>query len=255
MGMKLSKSETIIGLPAVTARDIVAKHLSGGDWFYLKAVEYALQAEVCFEKKRGYKYIDYEAAAERAPALLAKMMEEGYVEKGETDTHEEYGKRQSYRPTDKGLDLSRVKFVKRMSRAKAIEQLQAFLDPVEAINVGEYVYVVTDVWLYGSLITDAADIGDVDLVYKTDWREGHCGYADHVQHNKARADTSGQNLDFYGVMRFGSVEIERILKDRRPHISLNGFVHHALHQMKGGYRQIVKDGVVLKDDIPQGDTK
>lgn len=103
MGRQLSINEIVFGLPAVTARDSMAKHLAGGDGFYLRAVEHALETEVCFERARGgFKRIDYEAAKEQAVVLLRKMIEEGYVEKGDVDNDDEHGERQSYIVTEKG---------------------------------------------------------------------------------------------------------------------------------------------------------
>lgn len=251
MGMQLSRNEIVFGLPAVTARNIMAKHLAGCDWFYLGAVEQALETEVCFERGRGgFKRIDYKAAKEQAPVLLQKMIEEGYVEKGEVDNDREHGERQSYAVTEKGHELSRVRFIKRMTRSKAIEQLRAFIERVEAVNAGEYTKIVTDVWLYGSMITDAEDIGDVDVTIKLAQRPGHCGYPSHKAHNDARAKASGKNLSFFEELYFGENEVTTFLKDRRPHISINGFTHGCLDEIRDGYRQIVKDGVVLWDAIP-----
>ncbi len=100
------------------------------------------------------------------------------------------------------------------------------------------------------MITDAQVVGDVDVTIKLDQRPGHCGYPSYQAHNEARAKASGKNLDFYAKLFFGDNEVTMFLKDRRPHISINGFTHGCLDDIRDGHRQIVKGGVVLWEQIP-----
>jgi hypothetical protein len=51
------------------------------------------------------------------------------------------------------------------------------------------------------------------------------------------------------MINFGDTEIERILKDRKAVISLNAFRSRQLAEIKGGYLQIVRNGIVLGDNI------
>lgn len=182
-------------------------------------------------------------AEDDAKWMLPELIKAGYVEMVQVEG-------EAYRLTEKGKELARAKFVKRIPREKAIEQLWAFLDRVGSINAGQYASVVKDVWLYGSLITDAADVGDVDLICLLEHRGGHCGYDSYVEHSIARANASGQVLDYYGKLRFGSKEVFTVLKDRRAYLSINAFDPAQLDDIAGGYVQIVENGNVLTEAVP-----
>jgi hypothetical protein len=260
MGLHLSRSETVFGLPAVSARDLIVHLGNSGNSFDTDEIKYALQT--FYRKARRDPWpsnADVSKAEREAPRLLARMVSEGHVEPFRYDKEDRARlarqNRQpptdSWRLTEKGRELARVKFIKRMTRAKAVAELQAFIERVEHINSpdAEYAYIIWNAWLYGSLITDATDIGDVDLIYETDFRKGHCGYGSVVKHSIARAKSSGKELDYSGMLNYGSNEIARILKDRRPAVSLNAFCHFQLAEIKGGYFQIIKHGRVLGEII------
>ncbi len=260
MGLHLSRAETVFGLPAVSARDLIVHLGNGGDSFGTDEIKCAL--ETFYRKARRDPWpsrADVSKAKREAPRLLSRMVAEGYVEPFRYDkedhAHLARQNRQppadSWRLSDKGRELARVKFIKRMTRAKAVAELQAFIERVEHINSpdAEYAYIIYNAWLYGSLITDATDIGDIDLIYETEFRKGHCGHGTVVEHSIARAKAAGKDLDFSGMLNYGGNEVARILKDRRPAVSLNAFVHFQLSEIKGGYLQIIKDGRVLADAI------
>lgn len=251
MGLHLSRTDTIFGWPAVPGRDLIIHIGHTGSTFDIDDMRSAL--ETSYRKARGEKCPsngDAFKARREAPRLLSRLVAEGYVEPDKEDLQTAAG---SWKLTKKGAALARVKFVKRMTRAKAVAELQGFIERVEHINsaAAEYVYTIENAWLYGSLITDAIDIGDVDLIYQTEARRGHCGHKNIVNHSRARAKASGRSLDYRGQLNYGDNEIERILKDRRPVVSLNAYVYQQLAQIEGGYLQIVRDGLVLEDVIEQ----
>jgi predicted nucleic acid-binding protein len=181
------------------------------------------------------------AAEHDAKWILPELVTEGYVRRT--------GDGGEYKITEKGKELARAKFIKRIPRSNAVEQLRAFLDRVDIVNAGQYANIVREVWLYGSLITDATDVGDVDLICLLEHRRGHCGFRTYVDHSIARAKDSGRVLNYIGKLKYGSTEVMNFLQDRRVYLSINAFDPAQLEEIKGGYLQIVKDGVVLKDAI------
>jgi hypothetical protein len=248
MGLHLSRTDTVFGRPAVSGRNLIVQLYNSGNFFDTRTIKFAL--------RENYSR---SAAESEAPKLLTRLVAEGYVEPfkydSDDDAHLAKQNKQppadSWRLTEKGRELARVKFIKRMTREKAVAELQAFIQRVEHINSpdAEYVYIINNAWLYGSLITDAADIGDIDLIYETEFRKGHCGYGSVRNHILARAEASGRDLDYSGMINFGDTEIERILKDRKAVISLNAFRSRQLAEIKDGYLQIVRNGIVLGDNI------
>ncbi|UWM76645.1 hypothetical protein N1937_05240 [Rhizobium sp. WSM4643] len=248
MGLQLSRTETVIGLPAVTARDIIKIVGNSGDRFFLPDVERALEVKVCFKEEYGRKYPDHEAARLQAPALLSKMIQEGYVAEDGLHQSEQWGERMGYKLTNKGGDLARVKFVKRISQAQGLKLLNDFLDRVRQVNDPDspYVFYVKNAWLYGSMLdADAADIGDVDLVVeclmKDKFQPGQ-----RIEACEARAEAVGRNVSGVHALYFCCDEVKVFLKARKAHLSLDGFTVENIHEIKDGVLPLVVDGVVPK---------
>jgi len=189
--MKLDRNSSIAGLPAVTVRDVLR---------YLGRLSMAVEG---FAHRLG---ID----RAKAETWIADMVKLGWLEPGD------YG--DDFRVTAKGAGLATAMFIKRISRAKADEIVRDMLDRADGINANpDYVYRIADISAFGSYVTDAPELGDLDLVVTLAFKKEKGGI---VEANMARAAASGrQSLSYFERQYFGEIEVQRALKARSPYIT------------------------------------
>lgn len=140
------------------------------------------------------------------------MIAAGYV------VHDE--RKKAFLLTDLGSQLSNAMFAARISRARAEELLRAFLERVEAVNLrDELTHRVVAVRVFGSYLSEAADLGDIDLAVALEPRR-----SSHVEESLERAQNSGKSVRNYLEMLFyGENEVRQFLKKRHPHISIHAY--------------------------------
>jgi hypothetical protein len=236
MGMNLTKTDVICGLSASTARDLL--HRLGWNFdaaYFREAVTFVITRH-----QHKHPSVQEVETAKIAPGLLAAFVEAGFAVEAQPG---------EYETTKAGRELANSTFLKRMPRKEALAKLRGFMDRVRDINsdASPYMVYVQNAWLYGSLITDAPDIGDIDLIVETKvWPR----ISSTLEFAEARIKTLGKSPQTLDAYAFCWSEVTKELKGRQPHIQLNGFSHYQLHEITGGYRQIVKDGVLLMDALP-----
>jgi len=195
--MKLDSNSTIGGQPVKVVRDLLRRH-GGGSYISVERIAEHLQknwwhtfAEDLFTRgvinrdTRNYARSDWMSRKGphwltkhhgvrvpkmpdfRAPAraLVGYLLAEGYIERAAESGGRDGGA--SYTSTIKGAALGMTKFVSRIDRAKAEALLKGVLERVAAINSDpEWMHWVTEVRVFGSYLTDANDLGDLDLALK-----------------------------------------------------------------------------------------
>ena len=110
------------------------------------------------EKLHGIRVPDFKKPAK---TLFDHLLAEGYLK----DVSEQRGE-PKYLPSIKGSALGMAKFIPRISRAKAQTLLAEFLERVAEANADPDVgYWITEVRVFGSYLTNADDLGDVDIAY------------------------------------------------------------------------------------------
>lgn len=137
--MHITRSTQIIGQPAILIRDLL-RGLGEGAWG-ADAVAIRL------------------GTTRRAAATLIKRLEQGgYVRPNRT-----FGGRW-FRTTPKGVRLALASAAPPLKRPTAERQLQAFLERVKIVNGDPYyLYRVSKVVLFGSMLTTAPRVSDVDI--------------------------------------------------------------------------------------------
>ena len=105
--------------------------------------------------------------ADKARYLLDRLDQEGFIERN-TDVPasetEHYWKR-----TLKGNALSKALFSRPVSRRIAEKRLSEFMNRVHQVNAdSRFLYRVRKVILFGSFLTDALCVGDLDLAVELD---------------------------------------------------------------------------------------
>jgi predicted transcriptional regulator len=151
------------------------------------------------------------------PEYVARQFAETMVEQGLLEN--DGGDRNYYKTTAAGLRLSNVRLIKRIDRAKANKIIADMLQRADEINANQdMIYHIAAIDAFGSYITDANDLGDIDLTVILDFKKEK---GDIVDANTARAEASGRSgLNFLNILTFGRHEVLRHLKGRNPYISL-----------------------------------
>jgi hypothetical protein len=109
--------------------------------------------------------------------------------------------------------------IKRITRAKADLYVAELLQRADDINANpDLLHRVRRITALGSYITDATDLGDIDIAVEL---EDKVPAGQRSEANRARAATSGRkNLFLNDELTFGEREVKRLLKGRNPYVSL-----------------------------------
>jgi hypothetical protein len=143
--------------------------------------------------------------------LTDDLVAEGLIE-ADDDPHAA-----SYMATDEGVRLAAANFKRRISRAKADAIMASFLERVKEVNRDrDLISRVAAVHAFGSYITDAPEIGDLDLCVEL---ERKYPGKEWTERSKRRAELSGRNLSYPEALFYGDLEVLRLLKGRSPYLS------------------------------------
>lgn len=242
MGMLIEPNSKFFGLDAKVARDFIKQlHKKTFDiesaCFHKRSIPYIIRELILNEDKQADQHnglylialrekLDVQAQT-MAPILISRMIEEGFI----TSLEDGY-----FEFTNKADALSRHKFIKRLPRAKATQMLAEFLERVTEWNAVQPYVWIQNIWLYGSMLTDSADVGDIDLVID---------FQDNMDSPHALSTDQVVTMYFYNMDHFSAAKAH--LKNRSPYFSFDGFFISDLDLISGGYRQIVKDRQVIVD--------
>ena len=117
-----------------------------------------------------------------------------------------------------GRQLANAKFVRRITRPEAETLVAGLLNRVKLVNErDELTHQVTEVRVFGSYLSDEADLGDVDLAVQLTPRR-----ATHVEEAKLGAARSGKTMSNQ-IITYGRHEVRQILKNRSPYLSIHEF--------------------------------
>ena len=138
--MRITSDQRIAGYPTFELRKFVRSHRF-----------------TCFlpEQAADALALSPEATAD----LLSKLLSSGFIkEAGQSDEG------QLFQLTNYGHDLANASGAKQICRKTAERVLTDFLERVRKVNAtSQYLYRVEDVILFGSMLSDAERLGDVDV--------------------------------------------------------------------------------------------
>jgi hypothetical protein len=104
--------------------------------------------------------------AERGQAIFDGLVQQGFLEPDDEGFD-------FYRSSTKGRSLAQAKFARRLARDKAAALLAQLVARAEAINANaDLAHVVAELRLYGSLLNETAEVGDVDIAFALNDRPG-----------------------------------------------------------------------------------
>jgi hypothetical protein len=122
-----------------------------------------------------------------------------------------------FKATDDGIRLASTNLVPRITRAKAETIMADFMRRVAEINANpELISRVAEVYAFGSYITNAPEIGDIDLAVVF---ERKLPGEEWTQRGRQRADATGRRFSFLAASCYGENEVMRILKARSRYLT------------------------------------
>ena len=191
--MQVRKNETLAGVRLIKVRG------------FLRLQEESFPAEAIGEQ--------FNVSGGRKQEIEEALVRAGYVTPDENDN-------MRYLVTPLGIQLCNARFISRISREKAEALLQSFLVRVISINErDELTHKVTGARVFGSYLTDKADLGDIDLAVAIKPRR-----QSHVKESVERANQSGRAVrSFLDRITFGRSEVRKLLKGGSPYLSIHEF--------------------------------
>jgi len=194
--MKVDKNRTIGGAPLIKVRDLL-RYMGAG-------------------RGGSGRTMTRKGIAERVGFDIAdELVREGLLAVSEKERD---GKR-CYGLTGASVRLANAKMIKRIDRAKADLYVAELLQRADDINANpDLLYRVKRITAFGGYITDAADLGDIDIAVELECKVPP---EQRVKANQARAKAPGRkSLSFFEKDTFGEREVDLLLKGRNPYISL-----------------------------------
>lgn len=238
MGMIIEPGSKFFGLEAKLARDIIHEihAISCSNIepiFSLGLVDYAIEKFIPTEDEQYIHPYLFEKklkdAEDKRKEITNKIILEEWIISAGDD---------KYELSSKAITLSRHKFIKRISRYNALQKLSEFLYRViDWNNTNPYVKV-DGIWLYGSMLTNSSDVGDVDLV---------CQYLNNPL-SPTYPSEHERVTDFMRGIEFLD-KVKKHIRNRSPYISIDGFYAEDMDMINGGVLQLMNNGILTSSAL------
>jgi predicted nucleotidyltransferase len=199
--MRIDRSEMIAGQPITKVRSFL-RRLGHREWSTEAIAEY-----FSIDRATGKN-------------LIAELCRRNLLEKAKLWPGE---RKVFYQRGPAASQLALASFLKPISRKRATELVQKFLERVEAVNANDdLVYEVAEVRVFGSYLDPSqSEVGDVDLAVTLAPRHGK-SHAEAVDLSRARAAASGRRFsNILQSLFYGQHEVLRQLKARSPYVSMH----------------------------------
>jgi DNA-binding MarR family transcriptional regulator len=178
-----------------------------------------------------------------AVALVEELIARGYLAQGQN---------QDYALTDKGEELVRASASGKIKRRTAEQALDGLLKRAAEYNADPSKILTVDaIAVFGSFLSDKAQLGDLDLAVK--WRD-RIPDADRAKRAQAYAQRSGRQFsNFVEFLAWPETELFQILKARKRTIRIQDW--QAFSRLVGKdsercpYKVVFGDGERVKEEI------
>ncbi len=208
--MKISREDTILGLPAVAVRDFFRRH----DVLVPQFIERELGL-------KGQQIQEFIIGAEREGLAAKRWAEE-----------------ECLHLTTKGnrLAQARTRSIRRSTAERALESLVL---RAKAINHGPYLYTVRRLAVFGSFLSDTPTLRDLDVAFELKARVVDGDFFEAERAYVAEAEANGRRFSTYvDELCWPQMEIRMKLKNRSPVISLHEF--DELARLAAPYRIVLE---------------
>ena len=197
--MRVSKNDTVCGLPALAARQLMRTYFTDRPVNIASEILGVSQDAAARDQMRAFEAAGYVESAKMAHA----------------------GGDDWWVTTVKGNALANASFWKPISRATATRLLSQVIDRARAYNADPALLLtVAEIVVFGSYLDNAVDpLGDLDLAVSAVRRD--TDGKRHVDNVLEYARASGRNFSaFHDQLFWPARELRMILKNRSPAISI-----------------------------------
>ena len=198
--MNINPKDKIAGFPAVAIRDLLHKVLDFH--FYLDVFENQLKI-----------------SKPHAKELAKQLLIEGYLQIGiPSGKH-----KSSFQVAPKGRKLALASAARPYSRPTVEKHLRDFIVRVHQTNENkEFLYRVKKVTLFGSFLSNATVLSDLDIAIELERKVIGDAYIEKNQENVRKAKENGKFFySFLDELGFSENEVIRFLKNKSRVISLH----------------------------------
>ncbi|EIM26681.1 hypothetical protein [Microvirga lotononidis] len=216
MGVIISRGQTFLGVPLLKVRNVLRAWRYGSSE---DAHEIGIRKDVSLDPRT-------------VMVLIEELRDRGFIGPEE----QEYGEPRDGL-TGKGLALAGAGGKKRTPKDRARTVLQSLLTASSAVNSREDLpFNVQQIWLFGSMINPAkADVGDIDLVLTTGWKEGFDGHTAAQRMDEIAVQMAGPEIlnggGMFRMFRGTQYVINQLLHGGRKHPLLSLNEMHELRDM------------------------
>lgn len=232
--MNITKNQLIAGYPAIQVRNFLRKF--GG-----------LNIRAVFVQR--ILHVDFA----QADVFLREMAQLGYLQHKEDLRGEE---EQTYEVTSSGLRLANASATQPISRKTAERVLGEFMNRLHEINASAkdpYAYKITSAVLFGSMLSDKEQLGDVDIaieLHPTTSDDKKLNTLGRYRLRMAKLNGKHFKSDFDQIV-WPMTEVFYVLKAHSRRLSLHQLSE--LSEMQNvSYRVLYGDPVRLRTMLPEG---
>lgn len=195
--MKINPKENLFDIPILRIRNLLKRYNSISD----NIVASFLKINI-----------------EHANSIIEELIRLNYIDIRVND------KIFTHQNTIKGNAFAMSKAIAALSKEKAIKLFDGFLNRVEEVNNNEYyLYKVTKVFLFGSFITDASFVNDIDIAIEL--KKKDTDYNIFNDKNIARIKEAGSAgirfNNFIEQISYSQTEVIRFLKSKSRYLSIH----------------------------------
>ena len=193
--MKIKPDEVVAGFPARKIRELLR------------------QSADSLSARHATKILEIET--KQATQLLEQLQRNGFLKRNAVVSKSD--REHTWRRTVKGGALANALFSKPVSRQSAEKTLSEFLDRVRQVNLNSrFLFRVRKEVLFGSFLSDAPFVGDLDIAVDVSAKENDSGK--HSELIRARANQAlsrGKRFrNYVEGLRFAEQEVMTFLKAR-----------------------------------------
>src|SRR5262245_37212063 len=187
--MRLDRKEMICGQPIKRVRDFL-RRLSDREWPSETIGDF------------------FATQPAETTGLIAAMIERGWIEESEHFNDEDGNP--YYRCGENGARLRNARILKPIKRGRADELLAEALQRVREVNADpNLITSIVEVRVFGSYLSAAAELGDLDLAIR--FRERETPEGDWIKASFRRACEAGrQSRSFFERLNYGELEVWRL---------------------------------------------
>lgn len=201
--MKIDRTDIIAGMPALEAREVIQK---------------------CVQFYNGFTTQDIakkiNTTNSKAKIYIQALEDEKFVKQHVSDKNQK-----KWIVTMAGCSLAQASAAKKIKRATADKHYALFLERINEINANDkYLYQVTKAAVFGSYLTDAPTVSDIDIFV---WLERKLKFIKNFTEVKSKAaqemEAEGRVFRSFGdQLHWPELDVRKYLKNGSRVISIQG---------------------------------